>query len=85
MKFRSDDVGVYRVTVAFEFKASLQEFSRPFYIVRFIEAEFRTELAAELAPIEPYRPFKLNRTKNVNFTVDEGLPPERYGIRALQL
>uniref|UniRef100_A0AAR2L8C5 RNA helicase n=1 Tax=Pygocentrus nattereri TaxID=42514 RepID=A0AAR2L8C5_PYGNA len=81
MNFFSADVGVYGATMAFEFKPNIQLFSRPFYIVRFIEAEFRTQLAAELAPVEPYRPFKLSSIQNVPFTVDEGVPPERYVYR----
>uniref|UniRef100_A0AAR2KNG8 RNA helicase n=1 Tax=Pygocentrus nattereri TaxID=42514 RepID=A0AAR2KNG8_PYGNA len=58
-------VGFYRVTVAFEFKPSMQPSSKPFHIVRFIEAEFRTQLAAELAPVECYRHPKVNNTRSV--------------------
>ncbi|XP_017548981.2 putative helicase mov-10-B.2 [Pygocentrus nattereri] len=83
MNFFSADVGVYGATMAFEFKPNIQLFSRPFYIVRFIEAEFRTQLAAELAPVEPYRPFKLSSIQNVPFTVDEGVPPESLTLNRL--
>ncbi|KAL7828691.1 hypothetical protein SRHO_G00323250 [Serrasalmus rhombeus] len=83
LKFFSADVGVYGATMAFEFKPNIQLFSRPFYIVRFIEAEFRTQLAAELAPVEPYRPFKLSSIQNVPFTVDEGVPPESLTLNRL--
>ncbi|XP_072537725.1 putative helicase mov-10-B.2 [Salminus brasiliensis] len=82
MKFFAEDVGVYAATVAFEFKAHLS--TRPFHIVRFIEAQFRTQLAAELAPIEPYKPFKLSSIPNIKFNVDEGQPPESQGLNRLR-
>ncbi|KAI4888968.1 hypothetical protein NFI96_014931, partial [Prochilodus magdalenae] len=78
MKFFSEEVGVYRAMVVFEFKPSIESFSRPFHIVRYIEAEFRTQLAAELAPIAPYKPFRLSSVQKADFTVDEGEPPQSF-------
>lgn len=76
VKFHSKYVGVYHATVAFEFKLSMEQ--RPFHIVRFIEVEFSTQLASELAPTEPYTPFRLSRNQTDDFTVDEGDPPDKY-------
>ncbi|KAL7884849.1 hypothetical protein AOLI_G00076190 [Acnodon oligacanthus] len=84
VKFHAEHVGFYRVTVAFEFKQSMQPSSKPFHIVRFIEAEFRTQLAGELAPIERYRHPKVNSVQAVNFTVDEGMQPEGLAINHLK-
>ncbi|XP_017548982.1 putative helicase mov-10-B.2 [Pygocentrus nattereri] len=84
VKFHAEHVGFYRVTVAFEFKPSMQPSSKPFHIVRFIEAEFRTQLAAELAPVECYRHPKVNSVQAVNFTVDEGMQPEGLAINHLK-
>ncbi|XP_076845743.1 putative helicase mov-10-B.2 [Brachyhypopomus gauderio] len=81
--FRTEHVGVYQVTVAFEFKASAQSSSPPFHIVRIIEAESRTQLARELAPVEPYKPSKLSSYQMENFIVDEGAPPESMAIHHL--
>lgn len=78
VKFRSQCVGIYQATVAFEFKLSREPSPRPFHIVRYIEAEFNTQLARELAPIEPYTPFKLSRGQPDAFDVDEGERPEKY-------
>ncbi|XP_066500136.1 putative helicase mov-10-B.2 [Hoplias malabaricus] len=83
MKFCSNDVGVYGATVAFEFKQSMQQPFKIFHIVRFIEVEFRTQLAADLAPIEPYRPFRLSSVQKANFTVDEGVQPESQDLNRL--
>lgn len=78
MKFHSNHVGMYQATVAFEFKLSMEPME-PFHIVRYIEAEFSTQLAKDLAPIEPYTPFRLCRNQTDDFNVDEGERPEKYG------
>ncbi|KAG7332537.1 hypothetical protein KOW79_004371 [Hemibagrus wyckioides] len=82
VKFHSNHVGLYQATVAFEFKLSMEP--RPFHIVRFIEAEFSTQLAKDLAPIEPYTPFRLCRNQTDDFTVVEGEQPENLAIQRLQ-
>ncbi|KAI5610195.1 putative helicase mov-10-B.2, partial [Silurus asotus] len=84
IKFHSNHVGIYQVTVAFEFKLSMESNSRPFHIVRYIEAEFSTQLAKELAPIIPYTPFRLSRNQSDNFDVDEGERPDNLAIQHLQ-
>uniref|UniRef100_A0A671Q0P8 RNA helicase n=1 Tax=Sinocyclocheilus anshuiensis TaxID=1608454 RepID=A0A671Q0P8_9TELE len=50
---------VYPATLAFEFKENTQPATHPFHIVRFIQAEYRSELAALLGPEEPFRPKRL--------------------------
>ncbi|XP_062855111.1 putative helicase mov-10-B.2 [Trichomycterus rosablanca] len=85
MKFNSKNIGIYQATVAFEFKLSMQEDIKPFHIVRFIEAEFKTQLAEELAPVQPYTPCMLSRTQPENFTVDEGQKPENLAIQHLNI
>ncbi|KAF4109902.1 putative helicase mov-10-B.2 [Onychostoma macrolepis] len=78
VRFKSSHVGVYSATLAFEFKQNTQTTSRPFHIVRFIEVEYRTKLAALLGPTEPYKPLRLNISEPENCKVDEGYPPEGY-------
>ncbi|XP_027022292.2 putative helicase mov-10-B.1 [Tachysurus fulvidraco] len=83
VKVHSKYVGMYHATVAFEFKLSMEP--RPFHIVRFIEAEFSTQLAKELAPTEPYTPFRLSRDQTDDFIVDEGERPDNLVIQRLQI
>uniref|UniRef100_A0A8C1LYL6 RNA helicase n=1 Tax=Cyprinus carpio TaxID=7962 RepID=A0A8C1LYL6_CYPCA len=78
VRFKSCHVGVYSATLAFEFKQNAQPTTRPFHIVRFIEVEYRTKLAALLGPTEPYKPLRLNISEPENCKVDEGSPPEGY-------
>uniref|UniRef100_A0A8C2A906 RNA helicase n=1 Tax=Cyprinus carpio TaxID=7962 RepID=A0A8C2A906_CYPCA len=67
VRFKSCHVGVYSATLAFEFKQNAQPTTRPFHIVRFIEVEYRTKLAALLGPTEPYKPLRLNISEPENF------------------
>uniref|UniRef100_A0AAY4B686 RNA helicase n=1 Tax=Denticeps clupeoides TaxID=299321 RepID=A0AAY4B686_9TELE len=76
VKFKSTQVGVYPATVAFEFKPAPT--SPPFYIVRFIEAEHRTGLSEELAPVAPFKPCRINSNEPPYVSMDEGDPPPRY-------
>uniref|UniRef100_A0A8C2FLT9 RNA helicase n=1 Tax=Cyprinus carpio TaxID=7962 RepID=A0A8C2FLT9_CYPCA len=78
VRFKSSHVGVYSATLAFEFKQNTQPTTRPFHIVRFIEVEYRTKLAALLGPTEPFKPLRLNIFEPENCKVDEGVPPEGY-------
>uniref|UniRef100_A0A672P2Z6 RNA helicase n=1 Tax=Sinocyclocheilus grahami TaxID=75366 RepID=A0A672P2Z6_SINGR len=78
VRFKSSHVGVYSATLAFEFKQNTQPTTRPFHIVRFIEVEYRTKLAALLGPTEPFKPLRLNISEPENCKVDEGVPPEGY-------
>lgn len=75
MRFKSSHVGVYLAILAFEFKDS-QANTRPFHIVRFIEAVYRTKLASLLAPTEPFKPIRLDTFEPENCRVDEGVRPE---------
>ncbi|KAK2898644.1 hypothetical protein Q8A67_010062 [Cirrhinus molitorella] len=78
VRFKSSHVGVYLATLAFEFKQNTQTTTCPFHIVRFIEVEYRTKLAALLGPTEPFKPLRLNIFEPENCKVDEGIPPEGY-------
>ncbi|TSN76534.1 putative RNA helicase SDE3 [Bagarius yarrelli] len=82
VKFHSNHVGMYQTTVAFEFKLSME--LRPFHIVRFIEAQCNTQLARELAPLEPYTHFNPCKTQAEDFTVDEGQRPDNLAVQRLQ-
>uniref|UniRef100_A0A4W4DXA2 RNA helicase n=1 Tax=Electrophorus electricus TaxID=8005 RepID=A0A4W4DXA2_ELEEL len=81
MMFRSAHVGVYQVTVAFEFKTTVRPCCQPFHIVRIIEAESRTQLAQELGPVKPFKPNRLSSCQTENFSVDEGEAPESQFLR----
>uniref|UniRef100_W5JXH6 RNA helicase n=1 Tax=Astyanax mexicanus TaxID=7994 RepID=W5JXH6_ASTMX len=83
LTFFAEDVGVFASTVAFEFK-STDLSSRPFHIVRFIEADFRNQLVMALAPVEPYKPFRLSSLPNVKYNVDEGQKPQSQVLNRLE-
>ncbi|KAK7146112.1 hypothetical protein R3I93_013748 [Phoxinus phoxinus] len=76
LKFESDDMGVHSAILAFEFKENIQVATRPFHIVRFIEAEYRSELTALLGPTAPFRHQKLETYEPMRCNIDEGSPPE---------
>ncbi|XP_077079164.1 putative helicase mov-10-B.2 isoform X4 [Siphateles boraxobius] len=78
VRFKCSHIGVYSATLAFEFKQNTLPTTRPFHIVRFIEAEYRTKLAALLGPTEPFKPLRLNISEPENCRVVEGVPPEGY-------
>lgn len=74
LRFKSDQIGVYPATLAFEFKENQD--TRPFHIVRFIEAQHRSELTAQLGPTEPFRPKRLDTNQPMKWSIDEGFKPE---------
>ncbi|CAM4716224.1 unnamed protein product [Leuciscus chuanchicus] len=76
LKFKSDDMGVHSAILAFEFKKNTQVATRPFHIVRFIEAEHRSELTALLGPTAPFRHRRLETYEPMRCNIDEGIPPE---------
>jgi len=77
LKFQSDGIGVHSAILAFEFKENTQVTTRPFHIVRFIEAEYRSEFTALLGPTAPFRHQKLETYEPMRCNIDEGFPPER--------
>ncbi|XP_041860415.1 putative helicase mov-10-B.2 [Melanotaenia boesemani] len=83
--FRCDSVGFYPATLAFEFKPDLTPSSKPFHIVRFIEAQCITSLGLELAPVAPYKPRSLPAwTAGPNWPIVDGQRPEGHSVLQLQ-
>uniref|UniRef100_A0A8C1M2L5 RNA helicase n=1 Tax=Cyprinus carpio TaxID=7962 RepID=A0A8C1M2L5_CYPCA len=76
--FKAEQIGVYPATLAFEFKENTQPSTHPFHIVRFIQAEYRSELAAQLGPEAPFRPKRLETYEPARCNIDEGVPPESF-------
>ncbi|XP_043102725.1 putative helicase mov-10-B.1 [Puntigrus tetrazona] len=76
LRFKAEHIGVYPATLAFEFMENTQPATRPFHIVRFIQAEYRSELAALLGPEEPFRPKRLETYEPARCNIDEGVQPE---------
>ncbi|XP_051965391.1 putative helicase mov-10-B.1 isoform X2 [Xyrauchen texanus] len=76
IRFKLDNVGVYSAALAFEFQENIQPATRPYHIVRFIEAVHRSELAALLGPKEPFKPLRLETYEPLRCSVVEGYPPE---------
>ncbi|XP_048065716.1 putative helicase mov-10-B.1 isoform X1 [Megalobrama amblycephala] len=85
LKFISDYIGVNLATLAFEFKEDTLPTTRPFHIVRFIEAVYRSELAAQLGPTEPFRRQRLETNEPMRCNIDEGIPPESSSQNFLKL
>lgn len=81
--FEAVQIGVYPAILAFEFKENTQPTTHPFHIIRFIQAEYRSELAALLGPEEPYRPKRLERYEPARCNIDEGVPPESFARNSL--
>uniref|UniRef100_A0A8C2KPF3 RNA helicase n=1 Tax=Cyprinus carpio TaxID=7962 RepID=A0A8C2KPF3_CYPCA len=78
LRFKAEQIGVYPATLAFEFKENTQPSTHPFHIVRFIQAEYRSELAAQLGPEAPFRPKRLETYEPARCNIDEGVPPESF-------
>uniref|UniRef100_A0A8C2Q7T6 RNA helicase n=1 Tax=Cyprinus carpio TaxID=7962 RepID=A0A8C2Q7T6_CYPCA len=72
LRFKAEQIGVYPATLAFEFKENTQPSTHPFHIVRFIQAEYRSELAAQLGPEAPFRPKRLETYEPARCNIDEG-------------
>uniref|UniRef100_A0A9J7XRF5 RNA helicase n=2 Tax=Cyprinus carpio TaxID=7962 RepID=A0A9J7XRF5_CYPCA len=72
LRFKAEQIGVYPATLAFEFKENTQPSTQPFHIVRFIQAEYRSELAAQLGPEAPFRPKRLETYEPARCNIDEG-------------
>uniref|UniRef100_A0A672R5S5 RNA helicase n=1 Tax=Sinocyclocheilus grahami TaxID=75366 RepID=A0A672R5S5_SINGR len=84
LRFKAEQIGVYPATLAFEFKENTQPATRPFHIVRFIQAEYRSELAALLGPEAPFRPKRLETYEPARCNIDEGVPPESFARNLLK-
>uniref|UniRef100_A0A8C8IBZ3 RNA helicase n=1 Tax=Oncorhynchus tshawytscha TaxID=74940 RepID=A0A8C8IBZ3_ONCTS len=70
-------------TICLNALSNLSEFislcsSKPFCIVREMEASARTHLAVELGPFAPFKPCQVVPYKPVDTVIVEGEPPERY-------
>lgn len=70
--------GHFPASMYFEFCADPPTSSKPFCIVREMEAVAMTQLAMELAPTSPYSPRQGAKLQALNIVVDEGEPPERW-------
>ncbi|XP_063071769.1 putative helicase mov-10-B.1 [Engraulis encrasicolus] len=68
--------GHFPASMYFEFCAE-QPSSKPFCIVREMEAVAKTPLAVELGPVAPYSPKKGAKLRALNTVIEEGEPPER--------
>uniref|UniRef100_A0A671LT19 RNA helicase n=1 Tax=Sinocyclocheilus anshuiensis TaxID=1608454 RepID=A0A671LT19_9TELE len=84
LRFKAEQIGVYPATLAFEFKENTQPATRPFHIVRFIQAEYRSELAALLGPEAPFRPKRLETYEPARCNIEEGVPPESFARNLLK-
>lgn len=73
--FKSNQCGYFPATIYFEFKMDVLK-PESFSIVREVEASVQTSLAAELGPVEPYKPFKWAKSKPAYPNVVEGVPPQ---------
>uniref|UniRef100_A0A8C8MA73 RNA helicase n=1 Tax=Oncorhynchus tshawytscha TaxID=74940 RepID=A0A8C8MA73_ONCTS len=72
--------GHFPATMYFEFctESNPPGSSKPFCIVREMEASARTHLAVELGPFAPFKPCQVVPYKPVDTVIVEGEPPERY-------
>uniref|UniRef100_A0A8C7NFC9 RNA helicase n=1 Tax=Oncorhynchus mykiss TaxID=8022 RepID=A0A8C7NFC9_ONCMY len=72
--------GHFPATMYFEFctESDPPGSSKPFCIVREMEASARTHLAVELGPFAPFKPCQVVPYKPVDTVIVEGEPPERY-------
>ncbi|XP_030640613.1 putative helicase mov-10-B.2 [Chanos chanos] len=84
IKFRNKHLGVYPITVAFEFKSNDCASSKPFHIVRFIEAARMTNLASQLAPTAQFKPCRISSVKPEPYLMEDGVPPESFAVQHLK-
>uniref|UniRef100_A0A8C4RP92 RNA helicase n=1 Tax=Erpetoichthys calabaricus TaxID=27687 RepID=A0A8C4RP92_ERPCA len=85
VNFSSNFYGYYPITVVFEFSSSSSGIEETFYLVRWIAGIGRSQLAKELAPKAPYRPYQEVTRKPLTFTLEDGVPPERNAPDGLKL
>ncbi|CAB1314614.1 unnamed protein product [Coregonus sp. 'balchen'] len=79
--------GHFPATMYFEFctESDPPGSSKPFCIVREMEASARTHLAVALGPLAPYKPYQMVPYKPVDTVRVEGEPPERSVVQPLKL
>ncbi|KAJ8360337.1 hypothetical protein SKAU_G00168620 [Synaphobranchus kaupii] len=84
VQFISLHIGYFPATMVFEFKPDPIANTKPFYIVRFLEAVTMTELSVALGPISPYKPYQSSTYRPVDTMVEEGEPPESTVVQELK-
>ncbi|XP_023188535.1 putative helicase MOV-10 [Xiphophorus maculatus] len=85
VRFRSELVGFFPATLAFEFKPDLEPNTTAFHIVRIIEAQCITSLGLELAAVAPYKPRSLPAfTPDPDCRIIDGQPPEGLSVSQLR-
>uniref|UniRef100_A0A667WMC0 RNA helicase n=1 Tax=Myripristis murdjan TaxID=586833 RepID=A0A667WMC0_9TELE len=82
--YRLNHYGHFPATMYFEFCPDLPG-SKPFCIVREMEAAARTQLGVELGPVAPYRPYQVVTYKPVSNVIVEGVPPESSVVQHLKM
>lgn len=81
--YRLSCYGHFPATMYFEFSPDPPG-SKPFCIVREMEAVARSPLAVELGPVAPYKPYQAATYKPVNTVTVEGEPPKSSVVQHLQ-
>ncbi|XP_071375974.1 putative helicase mov-10-B.1 isoform X1 [Centroberyx affinis] len=84
VQYSLNHYGHFPATMYFEFCPELPG-SKPFCIVREMEAAARTPLAVELGPSAPYKPYQVATYKPVSTVIVEGVPPESSVVQHLKL
>ncbi|KAL2103238.1 hypothetical protein ACEWY4_000106 [Coilia grayii] len=83
LKFQSSQVGFYRATVVFEFRAPGVG-SQPFHLVRFVEGVHSSPLLDALAPVAPYQPRTVQAVQSATHRVEDGLRPDSQVVQCLE-
>ncbi|XP_075997327.1 putative helicase mov-10-B.1 [Genypterus blacodes] len=82
--YRLNHYGYFPATIYFEFCPDGQE-SKPFCIVREMEAVAMSPMAMELKPVAPYKPLRMPINKPILTVLDEGVRPENSVVQRLKL
>ncbi|XP_076124950.1 putative helicase mov-10-B.1 [Alosa pseudoharengus] len=84
MHYQLHHYGHFPASMYFEFCADPPTSSKPFCVVRELEAVAMTQLAVELGPIAPYSPRQGGKLQAVFTVVEEGEPPESFVTHSLK-
>lgn len=76
VQYRLNHYGYFPATMYFEFCPDVPE-TKPFCIVREMEAVARSPLAVELEPVAPYKPLQAAIFKPIDTVIVDGVPPEK--------